>query len=100
MEKKHLLPYSISLKAQKDLDKAVHWYNEKQWSLGSNFVEFMMEKIMRIRKNPEILMFIGPRIQRAKLKKFPYTIFFTKEDNSILILRIRHNKQKALKRFR
>mgnify|MGYP001253642455 CR=1 FL=1 len=100
MAKKTLLPYSFSFKAQKDLDRATLWYNDQRWMLGLEFVDFIQKKILHIRKYPGEFMFISNKVQRAILNKYPYVIFFTLEENTIIILRIRHKKQYPLIRFK
>lgn len=100
MAKKTLLPYKFSFKAQKDLIKAAKWYNDQRWMLGSEFLEFIEKKIAHIRKYPENFISINAKVQKANLRKFPYFIFFAIENNTIIILRVRHQKQKPIKRFR
>lgn len=95
-----LLPYKFSEKAQRDVEKASAWYDKKQWELGLRFTEYLERSIKKIRRNPEQSMFISNLVQRAILKKFPYQIFFTKQENTTIILRVRHTKQKPLRRFK
>lgn len=100
MARKTLLPYKFSKRAQKDVDKATEWYNDQQWDLGLKFVDFLGQKIKVIRRTPEHFMFVSRNVQRALTKKFPYDIYFAQEQNSIVILRVRHKKQHPIKRFR
>lgn len=95
-----MLTIDTSPKATNDIKKIVDWYEEKSDGLGKRFLEALNRKIKRLALYLHEFMFLSSTVQRAKLKKFPYTIFFSKDPQFIIILRVRHNKQLPLKRFR
>jgi plasmid stabilization system protein ParE len=95
-----MLTIETSPKATKDIKKAMDWYEEKSDGLGERLLKTINRKVKRIATRPDESMFISHLVQRAILKKFPYQIFFTRQENTIIILRVRHTKQKPLRRFK
>lgn len=95
-----MLIIDTSRKATVDLKKIISWYEDQSPGLGERFLNSMNTKLKRIAKQPQEFMFVSKNVQRAHLKEFPFYIFFTKEALTIIILRVRHQKQKPIKRFR
>jgi plasmid stabilization system protein ParE len=95
-----MLNINTSIKATDDLKKIIDWDEDQSPGLGDRFLNSMNTKVKRIAKQPQEFMFVSRNVQRAHLNKFPYCIFFTKEAQTIIILRVRHQKQKPIKRFR
>ncbi len=89
----------VTSKAGKDIEKINDWYSKKMLGLDLIFLEHLQFNFSRIAKYPTQYMFIDEEIQRCLMDRFPYKIFFSIVDGDITILRIRHNKQKPLKRF-
>ncbi len=95
-----MLFINTSKKVTLDLKKITDWYEEKSPGLGERFMKTMDTKVKRMASHPHEFMFVSRNVQRAQLKKFPYDIYFAQEQNSIVILRVRHKKQRPIKRFR
>ena len=95
------MPYQliIAAKAYKDIETARNWYDNQSALAGDWFVNEINVHVSNITKNPWRYAMIAVGIRRKLLKRFPYKIFFSVKSNVIVILRIRHNKQKPLKRY-
>ena len=89
----------FSAKASRDIETIIKWYDDKSISAGDWFLTEVNTFISKIVKNPERFTIATTDVRRCLLKKFPYKIFFSFENNTVIILRIRHNKQKPLKRY-
>ena len=92
--------YIISPKATNDIRKISIWYEEQSVDLGESFILELRSKIRRIMKYPEMYKPVTKNVRRYKIRRFPYFIFYTVQQDTLIILRIRHTKRKPLKRYR
>ncbi len=90
--------FSLTQKAIVDLRSIRYWYEQQQEGLGSEFFKEVAAVLNRAQKNPLIFTFINQNVRRCKPRKFPHYIYFSHK-NGIVVLRVRHIKQKPLKRF-
>lgn len=90
----------ISAKAADEIRQAAIWYDEQEWGLSKKFVAELEYHYERIKKYPESYKRVTKDVRRCLLKTFPYIIFFSKRKDEITILRVRHSKQKSLKRYK
>ena len=90
----------VSAKAADEIRNAVKWYNEELWGLGDEFLIKLDFHYDLISRYPERYKQVNKSTQRCLMERFPYIIFFTLDKDDLIILRIRHSKQKPLKRFR
>ncbi len=75
---------------------AVEWYELSAKGLGLRFTEEIDSTIERIKLNPDLYPSIVEDIKRIQVNKFPYSIFYKIEDDTLVILRIFHNKRKPI----
>ena len=80
--------------AAKELFDAVNWYNQLQNGLGKRFQEKVVLQVGKIRKNPEWFPRESKEIFKVYIPKLPYKIFYSVEDNSIIIWAIAHLHRK------
>ncbi len=90
----------LSSKAYHDIDKIREWYNQESIETAERFLDEINVFSKRIAVNPERFKKINKEVKRCLLKKFPYILFFSEQKFEIIILRVRHKKQKPLKRFK
>ena len=76
--------------ANKELDEATQYYDYELPGLGYRFFQEVDAAIERIRVFPEGWIKIGERTRRCMLKAFPYALFYTIENNEILVLAVAH----------
>jgi toxin ParE1/3/4 len=72
--------------AEEDLDSAYAWYESRSTGLGSDFLETAHAAFTAIAENPLRfpVMHDDPTtpIRRARLRRFPYGIYFVWDDSS------------------
>ena len=90
----------VSVKAAGEIVKACAWYEAQSPELDKRFIEELEYYFSSITKHPSIYKKVHKDISRCLMKIFPYVIFFSEISNDIIILRVRHKKQKLLKRYR
>lgn len=90
----------VSGKAAVEISNAALWYDEQYPGLSKRFIEELDHFLSRIKNYPESYKIVDKNIRRCLMKIFPYVIFFTVINNEIIILRVRHKKQKQLKRYK
>jgi len=89
----------IATKAYNDIETARNWYDNQSSLAGDWFVDEINLYVRNITKNPYRYAMATASVRRCLLKKFPYKIFFSVKSDVVVILRIRHNKQKPLKKY-
>jgi toxin ParE1/3/4 len=92
--------YFINDKAFQELTKAKQWYDEHSIEAGNHLLDEVVLSVAKISRSPNRYRLVTKIVRRYNLKTFPYSIYYRIKDDSIIILRIRHHKQKMLKRYR
>ncbi|HAO20348.1 MAG: hypothetical protein BWK80_32760 [Desulfobacteraceae bacterium IS3] len=82
--------------ASDEFRHSVEWYETAAKGLGLRFTDEIDSAIERIKLNPELYQIAVENIRRIQVNKFPYSIFYKIEDNTLIILRIFHNKRKPI----
>ena len=87
--------YIISFRpeAERELREAAFWYEERRKGLGSAFMLTVDAAISSIQPTPMLYPKIYGSKRRARLKTFPYGIFFEIEGNVIVILGVYHARR-------
>jgi plasmid stabilization system protein ParE len=75
---------------------SVEWYEAKAEGLGLRFTDEIDSTVERITLNPELYQKVTEDIRRIQVNKFPYSIFYTIEDDTLVILRVFHNRRKPI----
>lgn len=89
----------FSAKASRDIETIIKWYDGQSILAGDWFLIEVNTHINKIVKNPERFAQVSTDIRRCLLKRFPYKIFYSFGNKTVIILRVRHNKQRTLKRY-
>ena len=79
--------------ARMDLLDAFHWYQEQSDGLGYDFKLCVDEVISSIKRNPHIHKILFQDIRRAVTRRFPFGVFYTVEDNKIIVLAVIHARR-------
>lgn len=87
--------YKVIVKpdAELDLADAFAWYESQKSGLGEEFLNEVKTTTDRVQLYPESCSAQIETIRRCLLRKFPYGIFYTIENDIIYILAIFHNKK-------
>jgi plasmid stabilization system protein ParE len=78
------------LRADLDIEAAFEWYEKEQAGLGIEFLDELRAAYARIVDGPFQYEELRSNIRRALLKRFPYAVFFSVEDEAIVLLAVLH----------
>lgn len=86
----------IRAEAEAELSAAAAWYESKLPGLGVDFVAVVEEALERIGRNPEqYAQWRDDRsYRRCVLRRFPYVVFFTAANESILVMAVAHARRR------
>lgn len=76
---------------------AFHWYQDQQHGLGLDFKSCVDEVISKIRHNPFIHKVTFQTVRRSVTKRFPFGVFYTIEEEKIVILAVLHARREPMK---
>ncbi len=83
------------------MQAAAAWYETQSRGLGSEFVRAIDVALSKIGRTPMLYNVALDEMRRCRLKKFPFGIFFSVEEDHILIVSIFHSRRdrKKLKKL-
>lgn len=76
--------------AQREVDDAVAWYNDREDELGYDFLDELDRAIRRIKSFPLASAEIEPGIRRCLLGRFPYAVIYGIDDELIIVIAVSH----------
>jgi plasmid stabilization system protein ParE len=79
--------------ASVELIEAQDWYEQRVPGLGRRFRAEIDKAIERVAENPEQFPVVFSTARRVRAKKFPYSLFFTIEKKSLLVVACFHSKR-------
>jgi len=89
----------ISSRALHDVEKIRDWYDERSYQAGRKFLDKLNSFLTKLAERPHQYRKVNKEVRRCLMNTFPYIIYFSDND-VITILRVRHSKQKPLKRYK
>jgi plasmid stabilization system protein ParE len=81
----------IRPEAEKDLDDAFSWYEERRKGLGYDFLLQVEAGLRFIEKYPLALSDIYKGVRRYIIKRFPYIIFYSIDNHNVIVLAVLHS---------
>ncbi|MBN1653130.1 MAG: type II toxin-antitoxin system RelE/ParE family toxin [Deltaproteobacteria bacterium] len=96
-----MMRYRFLAIARREYLEAVRWYRDdvQDIELAQDFIASFRQRLERIQRFPHsgalVIGFDVPfDIRRAKLKRFPFHIFFTVRETEVIIIAITHEKRR------
>lgn len=86
------LPIIVGPAAADESDEAAAWY-EQQAKLGKSFVEQLDSAFQRIAKSPELHPTIYRDVRRARVQRFPYSVFYRVLTDRVEVIAVLHSKR-------
>jgi plasmid stabilization system protein ParE len=80
--------------AQNELEDAIMFYELEQSGLGRRFKTEVRQAIKRIKSYPQAWSVERGEVRKCFVHKFPYTIFYSLQKQTIVILVIAHQHRK------
>jgi plasmid stabilization system protein ParE len=82
--------------AQVDIDEALSWYHQRDPNVAQRlFLEFDVV-FDRIRKNPAQFPIVAEPVQRALLRRFPYSVYFIVGGDLAAVVAVLHQRRKPI----
>jgi plasmid stabilization system protein ParE len=81
------------LAARADLEEARDWYSAQRSGLGDELGAAVHDMITRIRNYPQLFPEVEPRVRRAVLSRFPYSLLYVIRPEEIEILAVFHHRR-------
>lgn len=83
--------------ARIEFDEAADWYEAQKNGLRREFVYAVNSTIIRIVSSPDMFPVVGGTfVRKALVNQFPYSIFFSATDQTILVYAVFHNSRNPL----
>ncbi|HPA46861.1 MAG TPA: type II toxin-antitoxin system RelE/ParE family toxin [bacterium] len=73
---------------EQDLLSGYTWYEAKSPGLGGEFLRMFYAQAGEIIRNPRLYPIVHGRFRRCLLRRFPYSVYFTVENNRIIVFGI------------
>jgi plasmid stabilization system protein ParE len=79
--------------AQAELADAIDWYEARSVGLGAQFVLAVDAAVARIARDPETYPVVYRDVRRARLRRFPYALFYITRPERVIILACFHGRR-------
>ena len=79
--------------ARSEIVEAQDWYEAQQSGLGTRFREQLQATVIRMAENPYQFPVALQDVHRARLRKFPYSLFFRIETNTLVVIACFHGSR-------
>jgi plasmid stabilization system protein ParE len=73
-----------------DIEAAFDWYELEEPELGFEFLEELRAAYLRILDSPLAYQELRSSMRRALTRRFPYAVYFSIEDNIIIVVAVLH----------
>ena len=83
-------PVRFKPSADRDVESAFVWYEERRPGPGDEFLEEVDAAVTRIAENSRAHQIVRGRIRRAVVHRFPYLIFCVIDAQEIVVLACMH----------
>ena len=80
--------FLVRPQAEFEIVEAAEWYAQRAPGLGGEFVRVVDAALAAVERNPLQYPLVDPPVRRAVLRRFPYSILFTADDDEILVLSV------------
>jgi plasmid stabilization system protein ParE len=79
--------------AQDDVAAARDWYEQQRAGLGEEFVEVVDDLLARLAATPEMHQIVLRDVRRAKLRRFPYVVYYRVLPDRVEVLAVLHGRR-------
>ena len=85
------LRYRAAAKA--DVEEAREWYAKHSPALEERFAGAVAQTIENILEHPRAYQVVEPDVRRVRVNVFPYLVYYTVEDDAVVVLAVIHGKR-------
>ena len=86
--------YRYLLPADEEMTEAAIFYEGRAKGLGTEFLDDLQRAVDKILNNPESGQLILENFRRSILSRFPFSLIYTIEPESILIIAVAHQRSR------
>ena len=86
--------YRYLLPADEEMTEAAIFYEGRAKGLGTEFLDDLQRAVDKILNNPESGQLILENFRRSILSRFPFSLIYTIEPESILIIAVAHQRRR------
>ena len=79
--------------ARLEYDEAAIWYESQKIGLGSEFVAEIQQALLIACENPQRFPNVLANVQRIRVRRFPYSIFFRIRSEKLVVLSVFHARR-------
>ena len=87
------LPVILRDEAAADVASASHWYDRQRSGLGDQFLDSLNQLLNDIEAAPLAYAASYREVRRAKLRRFPYIVYYRVLDDRIEVLGVLHGSR-------
>ena len=81
---------TLRIQAEVDIDEVVRWYETERAGLGIEFIRNLNLLLDRVQEQPFQFPVVEQDVRRGMVSRFPYGVFFTVNDDEILVFAVLH----------
>jgi len=89
-----VIAYAFHPDADAELGEAAHFYEAQMPGLGKSFAAEVERTIALVREFPEAGSSVGARRRRVLVARFPYSIVYRQDPDSIVIVAVAHQRRR------
>lgn len=89
----------IKEEALQEIRQAQLWYEVQKPGLGERFRRDLHECLRFVMENPPGFAVRKKEYRAALLSDFPYVVWYAMEGEDVVVYRVRHGRQKPLRKF-
>ncbi len=87
------LPVILRPEASHDVEKARDYYEAQQAAREQTFLDRLNETLVRIGTLPEMYGVVWQNVRAARLRKFPYVVYYRVHEDHIEVLAVMHGSR-------
>ena len=89
-----MIGYRFLSGAEEEMSEAALFYEAASAGLGRDFLDDVAHALTRLSGNPEIGVETGVGLRRLLLHRFPFSLIYSIEAESILIVSVAHHRRR------
>jgi len=88
-----MLPVVFRPEAAVDVIETRKWYDNQQTGLGDDFRNALADIVERVQAMPRMYVVVVKSVHRAKLRRFPYLLYYRVREDRIEVLAVLHSSR-------
>jgi plasmid stabilization system protein ParE len=84
---------SLRPEAEAELAEAIDWYETRGTGLGAEFLRAVEAAVANVARNPLAYPVIENEIRRAPVRRFPYSLMYSANQDEIVIVACFHGRR-------